>query len=648
MDSNKKKILIVEDEHIIAMEIRGRLEELGYCVTDTVNSKEAAIESTKSNPPDLVLMDIMLGHEMSGLDAAEYIHEHYDIPVVFLTAYSDEKTLARAKRAEPFGYILKPLDEREIRSTIEISLYKHEMEKKLKASEEWFSTTLKCIGDAVITTDTKGSVVFINPIAEKLTGWSQKEAMGQDIKKVFQITNDNETKWVEDPVGMVLNTGEAIFLTNNTLLIAKDGKKIPIDDSAAPIRDDRGNLNGVVLVFRDIAEKKHMEEQLRQAGKMEAIGTLAGGVAHDFNNILTAILGTTDLILLDLEQRHPLHQPIQEIQKSMGQAADLTRKLLLFSCKQPMSFKILDLNVLIELMTNMIRRLIGEHIQVNKVLLPGLSSIKADNGTIEQILLNLAINARDAMPKGGTLTIETKHVTVSESQKNLGTEAQPGDFVCLSITDNGTGMNKETLQHIFEPFFTTKRQGEGTGLGLAVIFGIVKEHNGWIEVNSKPTIGTTFNIYFQAVSKNPDIETQKEVPIQSLKGNGERILIVEDEAQVRTYVERALIKSNFLTFSAADAKEAMEVFDEEGGNFDLVFSDIVLPDENGVELVEKIMVKKPDIHILLTSGYPESSSKWSEIQEKAYPFLQKPYTLGTLLQKIRTAMNGSRANNAVL
>jgi len=648
MDSNKKKILIVEDERIIAMEIRGRLEELGYCITDTVSSKEAAIESTKSNPPDLVLMDIMLGHEMSGLDAAEYIHEHYDIPVVYLTAYSDEKTLERAKRAEPFGYILKPLDEREIRSTIEISLYKHEMEKKLKASEEWFSTTLKSIGDAVITTDTKGSVVFINPIAEKLTGWSQKEAMGQDIKKVFQITNDNETKWVEDPVGMVLNTGEAIFLTNNTLLIAKDGKKIPIDDSAAPIRDDRGNLNGVVLVFRDIAEKKHMEEQLRQAGKMEAIGTLAGGVAHDFNNILTAILGTTDLILLDLEQRHPLHQPIQEIQKSMGQAADLTRKLLLFSCKQPMSFKILDLNVLIELMTNMIRRLIGEHIQVNKVLLPGLSSIKADNGTIEQILLNLAINARDAMPKGGTLTIETKHVTVSESQKNLGTEAQPGDFVCLSITDNGTGMNKETLQHIFEPFFTTKRQGEGTGLGLAVIFGIVKEHNGWIEVNSKPTIGTTFNIYFQAVSKKPDIETQKEVPIQSLKGNGERILIVEDEAQVRTYVERALIKSNFLTFSAADAKEAMEVFDEEGGNFDLVFSDIVLPDENGVELVEKIMVKKPDIHILLTSGYPESSSKWSEIQEKAYPFLQKPYTLGTLLQKIRTAMNGSRANNAVL
>ena len=647
MNSNKKKILVVEDERIIALEIRDRLEDLGFHVTDTVKTKETAIESAKSNPPDLVLMDIMLGNDMAGLDAAEYIHKHYDIPVVFLTAYSDKNTLARAKRAEPYGYILKPLDEREVISTIEISLYKHEMEKKLKANEEWLSTTLKCIGDAVITTDMKGSIDSINPTAEKLTGWSQKEAIGQDINKVFQITKDNKKKGVDNPVGIVLNTGKPVSLTdNNTILIMKNGKKIPIDNNAAPIRDDRGNLIGVVLVFRNITEKKQMEEQLRQASKMEAIGTLAGGVAHDFNNILTAIQGRTDLILPDLGKKHPHYQSIQEIQDSVDQAADLTRRLLLFSCNKPMSFKILDLNALIENMTKMIRRLMGEHIQVNTGLLPDLSSIKADKDTLEQILLNLSINARDSMPEGGTLTIETEHVTISESHSMLSAEARPGQFVCLSITDTGVGMNKKTQEHIFEPFFTTKKHGEGAGLGLAVVFGIVKEHNGWIEVKSKRKMGTTFNVYFQAVSENPDIDTQHDTPFQSLKGNGERILYVEDETKVRTFMEKALTRSNFVTFSTANAKEAMEVFEKENGNFDLVFSDVELPGESGVELVEKLLVKKPDVHILLTSGYPEYSSKWSDIQEKAYPFLEKPYNLFTLLQKIRTAMNDDNIQNS--
>ncbi|MFC1569369.1 response regulator [bacterium] len=645
MNSNKKKILVVEDEHIIAMEIQERLEDLGYCVTGTASSKQAAIRLTESNPPDLVLMDIMLGNEMGGLDAAEYIHAHHDIPVVFLTAYSDKKTLARAKQAEPYGYILKPLDEREVSSAIEISLYKHEMEKKLKANEQWVSTTLKSIGDAVITTDMNGSIVSINPSAEKLTGWSQEEAMGQDINKVFQIINDNNRKRVDNPVETVLNTGEPISLTN-TLLIAKNGKKIPIDNNAAPIRDDHSNLNGVVLVFRDIAEKKQMEEQLRQACKMDAIGTLAGGVAHDFNNILTAIRGNAELILPDIKQQSSLYQFIQEIQDSADQAADLTRKLLLFSCNKPMSFEILDLNVVIENMTNMIRRSIGEDVRINKDLLPDLSSIKADKGTLEQILVNLSMNARDAMPEGGTLTIETKHVTISEIQSSQSNEARSGDFVCLSITDTGVGMNKKILERIFEPFFTTKTHGKGTGLGLAVIYGIVKEHNGWIEVSSKPTMGTTINIFLQAVSKNPDDVIQNELPIQSLKGNGERILFVEDEIKVRTFMEKALIKSNFVTFATADAKEAKEIFDKENGNFDLVFSDVELPGESGVELVEKLLIKNPNIHILLTSGYPEYSSKWSDIQKKEYPFLEKPYTLVTLLQKIRMAMNNNNMNKS--
>ncbi|MBN1782318.1 response regulator [bacterium] len=639
MNTEKKKILVVEDEHIIAMEIQDRLEDLGYHVTDTVGSKQAAIQSAETNPPDLVLMDIMLGNETGGLDAAEYIHVHFDIPVVFLTAYSDKKTLARAKQAEPYGYILKPLDEREVSTAVEISLYKHEMEKQLKAHKEWLSTTLKSIGDAVITTDRWGSVVSLNPSAEKLTGWSQQDAIGLSVNKVFRITNDNETEWVKDPVGIVLDTGESVSLTNNTLLITKKGDKIAIDDNAAPIRDDHGNLNGVVLVFRNVEDKKQLDEQLRQASKMQAIGTLAGGIAHDFNNILTAIRGNTELILPELKQMPVIHQFIQEIQDSVDQAAELTRKLLLFSCSKPFSFETLDLNTLIENMTDLIFRLIGDQIQFKKVLLPELSSIKADRDTLEQILLNLSMNARDAMPKGGTLTIRTKHVTISESQSRMHAEARPGHFVCLSISDTGVGMNKKILERIFEPFFTTKKHGKGTGLGLAVIFGIVKEHRGWIEVRSKPSEGSTFDIYLEAIPKKPDLAAQTDLPIQALRGNGERILFIEDETKVRTFMEKTLSKSNFVTFAAANAKEAMEIFERENGNFDLIFSDVELPDESGVALAEKILKIKPNIHILLTSGYPGYSTKWADIQKKAYPFLEKPYSLVTLLQKIRLAMS---------
>jgi two-component system cell cycle sensor histidine kinase/response regulator CckA len=640
----KKKILVVEDEFIIATEIQERLETLNYTVTDIVTSKKQVLEAIKKERPNLVLMDIMLGSDMAGFELSKIIHDEFDIPVVFLTAYSDEETLQQAKLTEPFGYILKPIEERELRSTIEIALYKYDMEKKLKESEQWFFTTLKCIGDAVITTDTKGKVTFMNQQAELLTGWQEKEALHKDSKIVFHITNGKDDIKVDNPVSQVLKKNSIIHLQNDTVLISKDGSKKCIEDSAAPIRDAQKNIKGVVLVFRDIGDRKKLEEQLRQAQKMEAIGTLSGGIAHDFNNLLTAIQGSTDLALLSCKKTDPLYQYFIEIQESAHRAAELTKKLLLFSRLQPLEFKPVNINHTVNGLLKMLNRIIGEPIQINTSLKSHIPDIKADEGTLEQIIVNLAINAKEAMPKGGNLTIKTKEVHFNDVKTNHNPEAYSGHFVCLSVIDEGIGIDSGMIKHIFDPFFTTKKDRKGSGLGLSVVYGIVKEHCGWIEALSKSGLGTAIKIYLPAIAdktvttKFETTKSQKKLSIKALQGNGERILLVEDETKVRQYVKTALDRYGYVTSVASSAKEATAIYQKEKGNFQLVFSDVVLPDKSGVELARGLLAINPKLHILLTSGYPEYSSKWSDIQKENFELLQKPFNLADLLQKVRDAL----------
>ena len=641
----KKKILVVEDEPIIATEIKERLEALNYTVTNIITSKEHAIDAVKKERPNLVLMDIMLGNEMAGFGLSKIIHDEFDIPVVFLTAYSDEETLQRAKLTEPYGYILKPIVERELRSTIEIALYKYGMEKKLKESEQRFFTTLKCIGDAVITTNTKGKVTFMNQQAELLTGWQEKEALRKDIKTVFNITSGKYNNEVDNPVSQVLKKNSIIHLQNDTVLISKDGSsKKYIEDSAAPIRDTQGKIQGVVLVFRDVGDRKKLEEQLRQAQKMEAIGTLSGGIAHDFNNLLTAIQGSTDLALLSCKKTDELYQYFIEIQESSHRAAELTKKLLLFSRLQPLEFKPLNINHTVNGLLKMLNRIIGEPIQINTSLKSRISGIRADEGTLEQIIVNLAINAKEAMPKGGSLTIKTEEVYFNDSQTKNNPEAYPGHFICLSVVDEGRGIDSDMIKHIFDPFFTTKKDRKGSGLGLSVVYGIVKEHCGWIEALSKPGLGTAIKIYLPAITDKTEMieyetaKPEKKLFSKTLMGKGERILLIEDEMKVLRYVKTALDRCGYITSVASSAKEALDIYQKEKSNFQLIFSDVVLPDISGVELAKTLLEMNPELHILLTSGYPEYSSKWSDIQKENFEFLQKPFNLTDLLQKVHDTL----------
>jgi two-component system cell cycle sensor histidine kinase/response regulator CckA len=413
--------------------------------------------------------------------------------------------------------------------------------------------------------------------------------------------------------------------------------------------NSRGTVTHAVVVSRDITEYKQAEEekekmqaQLLQSQKMEAVGRLAGGVAHDFNNLMTVIIGYSKFLLLYLDEGDALRQSIEKIAKAGQRATSLTRQLLAFSRRQPLQPKVLNLNIVITDMDDMLRRLIGEDIDLVIALEPELRRVKADPGQIEQVIMNLVVNARDAMPQGGRLTIKTEDVTLDEDYCRVIPEAWPGKFVHLSVGDTGVGMDKETLQHIFEPFFTTKEAGKGTGLGLAVVYGIIRQHEGWISVSSEPGQGSTFKVYLPAVSADLEDTAEETMSLQELQGHGERILVVEDDEEVREAITTMLRENDYILFEAAGAEEALDIFEREKGNFHLVFSDVVLPGKTGLQLVDELLSRKSELRVLLGSGYTDQKSQWALIRERGFRFLQKPYTPGELLRAIREAIEQVR------
>ncbi len=638
------RILIVEDEGIVAKDLQNTLEDLGYTVPAVVPSAQEALEKAVQTHPDLVLMDIVLKGRVNGVEAASAFRQ-LNIPVVYLTAYSDDETLQRVKVTEPYGYILKPFEERELHIAIEIALHKHAMEKKVRESEQWLTVTLRSIGDAVIATDAKGLVKFMNPVAEALTGWKREEAAGKPLQEVFQIVNEETGKKVITPAARVLNEGTLVRLNDHALLVSRDGTRIPVDDCAAPIKDDQGNIIGVVLIFRDITERRNIEKdrrqweaQLRQAQKMEALGRLAGGIAHDFNNLLTAIGGYADLALSTVRGNQSLYEDIDEIRKACVCARSLTRQLLLFSRLRPSKAIALDVNEIVHGLLNMLRRLLTENITLRPSLAENLWTIRGDPGSIEQVILNLVVNARDAMPQGGEIVVRTENVWVDEKFCETCEEARTGKFVRLSVQDSGVGMDRETIEHMVEPFFTTKKPGQGTGMGLAVVYGILKQHQGWMHVESRPHKGALFSVYLPTTSGRAETEHEKPIPAEALRGRGERILFIEDNDGVRKFAARGLLEHGYEVFQASSAQEAEAIFEKEKGTFDLIFSDVVLPDESGPMVVKRLLERKPDIAAVFTTGYSKRRRDWSIIEKGHYPYILKPYSLSDMLVLVHDAL----------
>src|SRR6266404_4324368 len=366
---------------------------------------------------------------------------------------------------------------------------------RLREQGAWLRVTLSSIADGVIATGLNGEVNFINPTAAAMTGCTAPQVAGSPIDKVFQIVNKESNEVLETPTLRVIREGATIETRSDVILISRDETRRPIDYRAAPIVDDAGKMTGAVLIFRDLTERARLQDQLRQSQKMEAIGRLAGGIAHDFNNLLTVILGYCSLASNRPGIIGDLREDLKEITQAGERASVLVGQLLAFSRKQVLQLRVLDLNEVIIGTRQMLRRVIGEDIVLSSNTRPGLGHVLADAGQIEQIILNLAVNARDAMPKGGRITIETENVELDNGYARTHSEVVPGRHVLLAVSDTGLGMDAETQAHIFEPFFTTKEIGKGTGLGLSTVYGIVKQSGGHIWVYSEMGHGTTFKIY---------------------------------------------------------------------------------------------------------------------------------------------------------
>jgi PAS domain S-box-containing protein len=843
-----KRILVVDDERIVVRDISESLESKGYEVCGTAMDGSGAIEKARQLKPDLILMDIVLQGEMDGIEAACAIREELGIPVIFLTAYSQGAVLERAKSAEPLGYVLKPFDDGGLHSVVEIALHKAVTERVVREKGEWFHTTLKCIGDGVISSDPKGLVEFMNDAASRLTGWPNEDAAGVPVHDVVTFASPGTADGADE-----------IGDTQEVILIAKGGRRIPVTKTASRIVDSKGRVMGYVIVLRDdtfqhearqqqlqfqlgleclvkkrteeleaanavmreeiairhvaeraLQERLDLEEliagmssdlamrrsedvkpgidkaiqslgefytarraavyllspdgtllshahgwksegtpdlsrrfldlpcdayfwlmsqlallqpvlvssvaelpsdaaaerrlfdrsglesalivplannarllgflqigcastdsvwkqndirtvnlagqlisgavsrmsaatarlalqaQLFQSQKVEAIGKLTGGLAHDFNNMLMPILGFSDLLLARPQDEAPDRDLLLQIQSAAKSAASLAAQLLAYSRKQPIERKVGSLNSVILKMEKLIPRVIGEDIRLVTELDTDLRTSRIDAGQIEQILMNLAVNARAAMPTGGTLSIKTANVAGAIC-------GLAGQAVLLEISDTGCGMPPDVMAQAFEPFFTTKGN-QGTGLGLSVVKGIVEQHDGEILLDSKAGRGAKFHIFFPAESSSSvveeDVSPLDEADLLGRKwGMGRSVLIVEDEETVSDFLKTVLRGFGFAVTTADAGGPAMTAFAQADPAFDLVICDIVLPDANGIDLVREFLLARPELPVIFSTG---QSERFVLVPAGNVQLLQKPYSISELCQKVDAALAALR------
>ncbi len=518
-------------------------------------------------------------------------------------------------------------------------------EEALLESEGRNRVIMETASDAIITIDEESTIRFVNPAAEKIFGYAVAELTGAKLTtlipdylrhahlvgmKRYRETGERHITW------------EAFEAPG----LHKDGREIPLEISFGEYERDGTHL--FTAIIRDISERKRAreavvrsEEQLLQSQKMEAIGRLAGGVAHDFNNLLTAITGYSDLSLRRLKEGDPVHRNIGEIKKAAERAADLTRQLLTFSRKQVLQPKVLDLNAVVAEMEKMLRRLIGEDVLLVVNLGQLLGHVKADPGQLEQVLMNLVVNARDAMPGGGTLTIQTENARLDDNDASQDAGLPPGPYALLSISDTGHGMNAETRRRVFEPFFTTKEKGKGTGLGLSTVYGIVTQSGGSIRVNSEPSLGTTFNIYLPLVLEAIEAVGPSPGETEIARGS-ETILLVEDDRGVREMMREILEMCGYHVLMASCGGEAVRICEGYQGMIELLLTDVVMPHLSGKELADALTLLRPRMKVLYISGYTDDAIIHHGVLDEEVAFLQKPFAPSTLAHKLRELLDPRR------
>ncbi len=515
-----------------------------------------------------------------------------------------------------------------------------EAEEKIMASEERYRSLIESSSDAILGLDKERNIVSCNQGFCDLFGFSREEAEGRSIRIVHD-SDESFHSFGEISYPMVKRQG---YFRGEWDFVRKDGTKIPSEVVISAIKSPQGVITGYVSIVRDLTARKRMEQemaslqaQLQQAQKMEAIGRLAGGIAHDFNNLLSVIKGTCQLSVLDLREGDPLYANLKEIERATDRAADLTRQLLAFSRKQMMEMRVLDLNEVIKGLEKMLHRLIGEDIELVTYLAEGLGWVKVDPGQMEQAIINIVVNARDAMPQGGKLTVETVNVELDEEYARRHIAVKPGSYVMMAISDTGVGMTKEVKERLFEPFFTTKEMGKGTGLGLSTVYGIVKQSGGNIWVYSEPGQGATFKIYLPRVDEPMD-ELKEEI-IKEIPHGSETLLIVEDEEGVRKLAVRILKRQGYQVLEAEDGGKAFMLCEKYKEPVHLILTDVVMPGMSGRQLAERLKEIHPEAKVLYMSGYTDNAIAHHGILEEGIEFIQKPFTLESLARKVRRVLD---------
>ena len=634
-------ILHLEDDPNDAELIRSILEEEGvkahlFCVEKRAEFREAL----KKGSFDIIFADYSLPDfdGMAALKIAKQIRP--ELPFIFVSGTLGEELAIESLKSGATDYVLKQRLIRLVPSLNRALEEVKEREKREKAEQNLsrLASVVQQAIESIIITDPQGNIEYINPAFEKSTGYSMKESLGQNPR--FLKSGKHDEDFYKD-LWERISSGET--WVGSFINKRKDGTVFHEDAVIFPIRDKHGAIINYAAVKRDITAEKELEGLLLQAQKLEAIGQLTGGIAHDFNNILSVINGYSELALLRINSTHLLFKNISEISKAGKKAVSLIRRLLAFSRRQVIEPKIININELIIALEKMLRRLIGENITIDLLLSDKCDNIKADPGQIEQILINLIVNARDAINDKSPqifekkITIETSNVYLNNRFVSLHPESRKGQHIDITITDTGIGMDEKTRLNIFEPFFTTKEEGAGTGLGLSTVYGIVKQNNGSISVNSAPGRGTTFKIYWPVCEQKKDFRVDL-IEDSSLIRGKEIILLVEDEESVRNFTKEALESMGYIVNSTSNGHEALAFIRKNNTKIDLLISDVIMPKMGGVELADNLEKLLPGLKTLFVSGYIDDKIVKNGILKKNVNFLQKPFSVHSLAKKVNEVL----------
>jgi len=635
------RVLLLEDRLSDARLVVHELRQAGFEPQWDRVDGEAEYVQRLSQPWDVILADYSLP-QFDAIAALKLVRDlGIETPFIIVSGSIGEDMAVEAMKQGATDYLLKDrlvrlgpavkqaLEQRQLQAAqLRLAAERDELLQRLTLHIERMPL-------AYILLDAQMQITDWNPAAERIFGFSREEAilMAPPFEKLVPPHAQAETARI---VGRMLSGDPTAHAVHDNL--TKSGRTITCEWFNTPLMAADGSFSGLLCLVQDVSDRRRLEEQIRQAQKMEAVGRLAGGMAHDFNNLLTVISGYTDMALSSLRADDPTREILEEVQKAGNRAAALTRQLLAFSRKQVLMPVVLDLNELVRELEKMLVRLIGEDIDLAIRPAPKLWPVRVDAGQMEQVVMNLVVNSRDAMPEGGKLTIETSNITLDDEYASKHAEARAGDHVLLAVTDTGTGMDEATRARIFEPFFTTKGPDRGTGLGLSTVYGIVKQSGGHIAVYSEPGRGTCFKIYLPSAQTPTAASGQAASSGPALQGS-ETVLLVEDEAAVRALARTALKQRGYRVLEADNGAAALHVAEEFAEPIHLLATDVVMPHMSGRELAERLVPLRPNMKVLFLSGYMDDAIVRHGLLESTAAFLHKPYTPQGLAAKVREVLD---------